>query len=323
MLKTTLTGTQSWEHYSSIRNVAGPHHGLPYVKESFVSLKANEKAKRTLENTSVVAPWMVDVVKSSLPYLVPDNGTIHRALVKAKGNVDDAVSELLENEDGGSVSSTQESSSVERDQGSDDDEYAGPKKKQDRRMSRATRSLKQKEDQRSRDLAHRPKKTVDLISSKGLKDLPEVRINGSKSMGATEIGGDEDECEPQRSTIEKLPSIRSSSTPRSGGVRLKLSQPKPEKDEDSDWSAATSRSRSFSKPRGNKAQGSQNPAKQHRLSTRDRKELKKAAQKAAAKERKRGLVAVKQTTAMGGTLPKVEKVPARSSPPMGIRTLYI
>ena len=267
---------------------------------------------------------MVEVVKASLPYLVSDNGTVHRALVKAKGNVDNAVSELLENEDRGSVSSTQGSSSVERDQDSDDDEYAGPKKKQDRRMSRATRSLKQKEDRRKRELAHRPKTIADSTSSSDSRNLPEVLINGDKRMGVIEVDDEDDEdYEPQQPTVKKSPAVESSPTSRNNGVRLKLSQPKPENEDDSDWSAATSKSRSFSKPRSNKTQGSQIVAKQHKLTARDRKDLKKAAQKSAAKERKQGLAAVKQTANQSGSLSMVAKVPGRSSPTMGIKTLYI
>ena len=269
---------------------------------------------------------MIEVVKASLPYLVSDDGTVHRALVKAKGNVNNAVSELLENEERGSVSSTQGSSSVERDQDSDDDDYNGPKKKQDRRMSRATRSLKQKEDQYNRDLTHRPKKAMDITSSDGSKNLPELRINGTKSMTAPELDGDDDDdkYEPPEPTIEESPSLESPSAPHNSNVRLKLSQPKPENDGDSDWSAATSKSRSMSKPRSKILQDSQTPVKkQHRLSARDKKDMKKSTQKAAAKERKKGLAAVKQTATQGGTLSKTVKVPGRTSPTMGIKTLYI
>ncbi|KAI9743434.1 MAG: hypothetical protein M4579_007730, partial [Chaenotheca gracillima] len=131
-----------WEHYSSIRNVTGPHTGLPDVHSLDVSSEDERKEKEKLAKTPYVAPWMIEVVVKSLPFLA-DRLTIKRTLEETRGNVDDAVSKLLDADDAGtnsgSVSSAQ--SSVERDQDSEDEDVVtGPNKKRDRRLSRATRA---------------------------------------------------------------------------------------------------------------------------------------------------------------------------------------
>ena len=79
---------------------------------------------------------MVDVVSASLPFLA-DKPTIKRTLEECKGNIDVAVDKLMGAEENGSLSSAQESSSVEREPDSED-EYPGkdgPNKKRDRRLS--------------------------------------------------------------------------------------------------------------------------------------------------------------------------------------------
>lgn len=64
---------------------------------------------------------------SSLPYLA-DEYTIKKALEDSKGNVDAAVSRLLDAEDRGSVSSIQGSSSIERED-SDESTTSAPNKR--------------------------------------------------------------------------------------------------------------------------------------------------------------------------------------------------
>ncbi|KAF2103285.1 cysteine proteinase, partial [Rhizodiscina lignyota] len=103
----------TWEHYSTIRNLDGPHTGLPHVRVKALSPEEEKAQKEKLEQTPVVAQWMIDVVTKSLPFLA-DKLTIKKTLEETKGNIDLAVSKLLDAEDGGFTSSAQESSSVER-----------------------------------------------------------------------------------------------------------------------------------------------------------------------------------------------------------------
>lgn len=146
----------SWEHYSSIRNLAGPHLGPPNVTARVLTLAEEQEQRKQLAQTPyTVLPWQIDVVSKSLPFLT-DKTSITQALITAKGDINSAVCALLDRDDhverddgtttsvgSSSRASWQESSSVERDPDSDDEENeepgfsGGPKKKrQDRRKSR-------------------------------------------------------------------------------------------------------------------------------------------------------------------------------------------
>jgi len=80
---------------------------------------------------------MIQTLQSSLPFLI-DKSAAKRALRESKGNLNNAVSRLLDSEDG-SGSSAQDTSSIEREPDSDDDKLHRPNKRRDRRVSRATR----------------------------------------------------------------------------------------------------------------------------------------------------------------------------------------
>lgn len=79
---------------------------------------------------------------SSLPYLA-DRTSIKNTLVQCKGDVNKAVNILLGEEDTASVSSQQGSLSSERDN-SDDEDFAAPNKKQDRKTKQSIKPLRKK-----------------------------------------------------------------------------------------------------------------------------------------------------------------------------------
>ncbi|KAK9354533.1 NADP-dependent oxidoreductase domain-containing protein [Lipomyces doorenjongii] len=93
-----------WEHYSSIRNVDGPHSGLPDVREMAIT---PETSSKLLETHQYCQPWMEKVVLSSLPDLVLDKPEglrlVRETIERFKGDVNQAVEYLFEqqNEDGG------------------------------------------------------------------------------------------------------------------------------------------------------------------------------------------------------------------------------
>ena len=109
-------------------------------------------------------PHLVELIMNSLPYLA-DRATIHKTLSKYNNDVNSAVSCLLDLEEAGdlppcdldgdvaSQSSTPGSSSIERDVDTEDDDVRGPRKKLDRRMSRATKAalLAKKEEEEEED----------------------------------------------------------------------------------------------------------------------------------------------------------------------------
>ncbi|KAF8544417.1 hypothetical protein BDD12DRAFT_723801, partial [Trichophaea hybrida] len=84
-----------WEHYSSIRNRSGPHTGPPLVCLCQISSVAAADFEETLVNSSVVLPWMEDVVAASLPHHeAPEK--IRETLEKCNGDITTAVSQLLD-----------------------------------------------------------------------------------------------------------------------------------------------------------------------------------------------------------------------------------
>jgi OTU domain-containing protein 3 len=242
-----------WEHYSSIRNLDGPHVGLPKVTPKVLSPEEELKQKQKLDATPYVQPWQIDVVSNCLPFLA-DKPTIKRALEASKGNIDAAVSNLMDAEENGSGSSAQESSSVERDQDSDDDSNTGPNKKQDRRISRAVKKSKPRSSQTKHALSQ-------LETAEGSQDSF-ASSNGDDSEASTL---------PSCSQTSDTTTQSTSTAPSRPPIRLKLRPPKPPPD--------------YQPPEqsGKTSQSQPGP----RISARDKKDIKKQAQKAARKERER------------------------------------
>ncbi|KAI9836601.1 MAG: hypothetical protein M1819_001233 [Sarea resinae] len=330
-----------WEHYSSIRNVSGPHTGPPEVKPVNLSPEDEDRQKEKLATAPQVFPWQVNVIKNSMPGL-PES-MIQRALEECKGHLDNAFSKLMDSQDRESpVSSTQGSSSVERDPDSDDEAYNGPNKKQDRRLSRATKTvLKEKEDRRKREMA------AKFANHGGLPDSSQENSHSDRkgvrgNYSEKDVDDTEDEdwrpesikdsdstsdysttSSSQRGKVEKVRTIGGGG----GGVRLTLKPPKPP-------SPTLNAINAIPKnvgANGSKTQQKQSGPQRKRISAREKKDMKKAAQKAAAKERKQiaghargdtngaiktaGGIAIAVTTKTGkGNTPVIEA---------GIKTLYI
>ncbi|KAI4747897.1 cysteine proteinase [Aureobasidium sp. EXF-12298] len=263
-----------WEHYSSIRNLDGPHSGPPNVTVKALSPDEEQKQKEKLAQTPHVLPWMVDVVSSSLPFLA-DKPTIKRTLEECKGNIDAAVDKLMGAEENGSLSSAQESSSVEREADSED-EYPGkdgPNKKRDRRPSSRQQSGEANPDEM------RAKFETHNDSSESVKSEPSESLNS----------------QPDKKS-DVVPDTRPRPT-----IRLKFTAQK------------------ASSPAPAPGKGPQ------RQTARDKKDMKKQAQKAARKER--------EQAAAGGDRPespttsgmKLRSKGMVNTPPIesGFRTLFI
>ncbi|KAE9371261.1 cysteine proteinase, partial [Stipitochalara longipes BDJ] len=142
----------NWEHYSSIRNVHGPHIGLPDIKVT--PQDEAVAAKAAAGQGPYIAEWMVNAVTTSLPFLAANDTTIRKALYDNNGNIDAAVSALMDEPSSTpstpgsfrSVASSQSgASSIERDAESDDeDEIWGPNKRQNRKVKAIKRATKSK-----------------------------------------------------------------------------------------------------------------------------------------------------------------------------------
>jgi hypothetical protein len=290
-----------WEHFSSIRNLDGPHNGMPNVSPKALSVEEEQIQKEKLASTPYVLPWMVDVVSKSLPYLA-DKPTIKRALEEARGDVNLAVSNMLDAEENGSASSQQESSSVERDHDSgDDDNYYGPNKKQDRRMSRASKA------QRPRSLASK-----HALSQLENYDGSQESLGSGDSESSSLPDSSQQNILTQSIELEDVKAEDSTSASRSESparppVRLKIHPP---------------RLPDPSQRVGKTSQRQPGP----RLTARDKKDIKKQAQKAARKERQqlaaRGGVRRSESPSAAG-LALRQKGMTETPPVEALRTLWV
>ena len=293
-----------WEHYSSIRNLNGPHAGLPEVSPRVLSFDEEAKQREKLEQTPHVMPWMVDVVCKSLPFLA-DKPSIKRALEAAKGDIDLAVSNLLEADEFGSTSSQQESSSVERDQDSDGESQNGPNKKRDRRLSRASKAQQARSTESRHALSRLAvldgsQESVGSYDSEASSEVEVSHMNSSAHTTVPERHGSrfkpEDSSQASRSQSPSKP------------VRLKLHPPKPPS------------------PGPQRIGKTQQRQPGPRITARDRKEMKKQQQKAARKERhlnaQHGVSSRSQSPSVAGLA--LRKKGMTETPPVEtLRTLYI
>lgn len=177
---------------------------------------------------------MIDSVIDSQTHLA-DRAIIRKKLEDAKGSVDTVVSNLMDAQQFLSTSGSSDgSSSIEREHDSDDEEYSGPNKKQDRRLSKASRAaIKEKEDQRKHDLAVRMKDR-QLPTTKESASPPVISVNDVKLHDSDETEEEDwrnaSSYKDSESTSVSTSASEHSASSRPTGVRLKLTQPKKEAD---------------------------------------------------------------------------------------------
>lgn len=209
---------------------------------------------------------MVDNVLKSLPYIT-DRSTAKRALEQQHGDIDAAVSVLMDAEERSSSCSTTGGSSIERDADSDDEEPIGPKKKQNRRLSKASTALmKQEVSQEDRAMAVPISRTGKAkIEGHKISPMQEKHI-----IDLTELPDEDAEWRPE-------PHIKGDDTDSSSSETSQNS-----------FDRSTSSTSSTSEPAPVKPNLKWRPKQSgpRRMTARDRKDAKKALQKAAAKERK-------------------------------------
>lgn len=254
-----------------------------------LSVEEEERQKENLAQTPHALPWMVDVVSASLPYLA-DKATIKKTLEEFKGNINSAVDKLLGAEENGSQSSAQESSSVEREPDSDEEYQHGPSKK---RISNRHKSTK----------AESPHTLSKLAARNGSRDS--FSSEQSQQTDASSVVYVKAETSPDSVTVK---SESSQDKPRPT-IRIKLKPPAPP-------STASSGST------GRTQQKQQGPQRQN---AREKKDIKKQAQKAARKERQQAAIkaGTEEAPAKSGITLRTKSV--TNPPPIesGFRTLFI
>ncbi|KAI5363049.1 Putative OTU domain, papain-like cysteine peptidase superfamily [Septoria linicola] len=291
----------TWEHYSSIRNLDGPHTGKPDVTVKVLSPEEEAKQKEELAKTSPVLPWMIDVVSKSLPYLA-DKITIKRHLEAAKGNIDMAVSNMLDAEENGSTSSQVESSSIERDHDSDDDTHDGPNKKQDRRMSRASRAHKERSRDSKHALSNLSVRDESQESFASFASEASSQPDSTQHSTSTQLtsNDDNDAASKSSNTSQQHDASSTQTAPAKPPVRIKLLPPRP--------------------PPGKTSQKQSGP----RVSARDKKDMQKQAQKKARKERQQAESKSAKTDSPTVVGLQLRAKGMTETPPVDtLRTLYI
>lgn len=260
---------------------------------------------------------MVGLVTNSLPYIA-DQNVIQQTIAECGGNTDAAILKLLDAEPQSSASSARGSSSVERDVDSDDEEpVRGPKKRQDRRLSRQvppTFALG-KEERRSQDLSLRMKgdhvvKTIE--SSPPLEDnrFHGVRLEDADETEEEDWGNGSTYRDSESASVSTSASeLSTASKPRSGGVRLKLSQPKK-------YQTSSSSQGDHQAIRGKATNGggsklsprSIDRPKQRKLASRNTLEMVRKADWKPAKEQRKQIVATRRAVnGPNGTTPLMMK----------------
>jgi len=216
----------------SVRNLTGPHEGLPKINTNPASVKQALGQTTKLVDTSGIQRSQIDVVQKSLSFTV-DKVTIKNTLELCGGNMDDAISRLIDAEDRRSPS-TRESSSIERDPDSDDEMIYGPSKRRYRRLkSRAEiRSLMATKLTRSDG-------SQESLSSTAPQQHPDSQPGSSPALllSHDEANGDsdwipyqtEDEDKSMTTTHPKPARIRRKLKPVSVKSRVRQHGPRPRK----------------------------------------------------------------------------------------------
>ena len=217
---------QTYEHYSSIRNIDGPIIGLPQIRIKALSPEAQKQLQRELAQGPPIQEWMIDIAMQSLPYEA-NRSMVEQTIRQCRGNVNLAVDFLLPDS---SPETSERSSSMERDPDSDDERGQKPMKKQDRRLDRphplrnANLPVRQKENGFTspdpRHLAVALKK-VDRLKKE--YDPEETEEEDWKEDGPYH---DSESASVSTSASDYSTSERSQQQSSSAGPRFRLSQPK-------------------------------------------------------------------------------------------------
>lgn len=293
-----------WEHYSSIRNLDGPHDGLPVVTPKALTPEEEATQQKRLEGPVHIQPWQIDLVHKSLPFLA-DKPAIKRAIEAAGGDVNAAVSAMMDADEYTSTSSQQESSSIERDHDSDDDMSEGPNKKQDRRISRPSKSRLA----RSAESRHALSKLAVYDGSQESLDSWESEASSvpdrpQRNVITDIIKAEGAESQPKNDISDEASFSRPSS-PAKPPIRLKLHPPKPP---------------SHQQRIGKSIQRQLGP----RVTARDKKDIRKQAQKAAHKERQQAAINIERAESPSSAGVALRQKGMTGTPPVEtLRTLFI
>jgi OTU domain-containing protein 3 len=254
---------------------------------------------------------MEEVVLKSLPFIA-DRETVRKMLEEAKGNIDSAVSKLLDADERASISSSSNSSKRHLESDNEEETSLDRRKRRDRRQSSATKIGSQK----AREAATRAARQIDEES---------VKVDDSDVDLLVSI--------PDDTKVTFAPTGRSVSPTALSQTSTQLELPSQSSgaisDDESSIASSAPPSQSTRTP------AAKPQARPVRETARVRRERKKLAQKAAAKERKLLAAAVSNASSKSGNSKRnkaetqLKPVSGNSRQPSGtgiehgIKTLYI
>ncbi|KAG5363853.1 OTU domain-containing protein 3 [Yarrowia sp. B02] len=85
----------TWEHYSSVRCMNGPHSGPPEITSAYLKSYVPKGSDLIAEVADDVGEWKIKQLRESLPFEVPDH--LLAKVLKEHEDVGDAVDYFLEN----------------------------------------------------------------------------------------------------------------------------------------------------------------------------------------------------------------------------------
>lgn len=294
---------QDWEHYSSIRNLDGPHEGIPHVKST---TPTEGQQPQTYTNGTITIPdYQIKIVASALPFAVAEQ-LIKSTLIECNGIVNNAVDRLLEADERRSNSS-QQSSSIDRDGDSSDQSSVAPNKKQDRRLSRASKvALKLSHDRRKKQIASQ----LDTVGA-SLDSLVESTSNRPPRTHRNRrsiMDSDDEEDSP-------LEPLRDGDTSSGSEYSAPASAPPP--------TVVTSIKLKLTPSTAAKVVQKPPTSQKRLVAARDVKVMKKQAQKTAAKERRQALPSSALQPSQEPVAVEHQQTSPHPTMATGMKTLYI
>ncbi|KAI9715006.1 MAG: hypothetical protein M1828_001113 [Chrysothrix sp. TS-e1954] len=295
-----------WQHYSSIRNISGPHSGPPELQ---VASDASGNLLPTASGSSApAAPTASTNFNESEIKMVQNsiNPPVSRevafnALSEHHGDVNNTVDYLIQLQAAGSTSSSQTASVVE---GSESSAGMQKKKKQNRRISRATKAINR--EKKRQEIANK----LEHASSDSLDSLVKISPNRLAYRKARIIEDSDDDWAPPPLRDSDTSSSSEYSGAAAGATKIVLKLSKPT---EASPKVAT------------KA-----PTNTKRLtSARDRKDMKKLVRKQDAKDRKAAAQSSQASSFTSNTYdsqhesPPMAKSPSQPGMTNGIQTLHI
>ena len=234
---------------------------------------------------SVLQPWQIENVISSCYFPVGREAAI-RALEAQNGNLNNAVDQLMNDYEAGEAqfNSSTQSSSVERELDTEDHPRGGPQKKQDRRLSRNTKSAlrrKNEDKEKKKEIGRRLCSQSDDSLEALINVHPPPHQTSRRRRGHERYVVHEGDSDDQSLRDDDfIPPLKDSDTSSNSEYSVPSQSQQPKLKIKLTSNAAKSKSTS---PRP--APKNYSPPKRL-LSARDKKTVKKHAQKLAAKERK-------------------------------------